>query len=254
LDQHQISALALLYRTLPGGFFEVMPHWIRGFSGLQNPFFNIFLPIDSAGLSDETLADTSAFFSSRNVLYAVELIHDRLPEGPDYLTDRRYQSLPPQPAMLLDSSPNQLPFNSDIVIERVVTVPLLTAFCTLLHRVFDFSLRDMVKFFPAAYLKEDKIRLYLAFLNEQPVATGAVICTEGVATIRDMCTLDEYRGRGIATTLAHHMINDARGNGCPLAMLYSTAQAYHIFSKLGFEIYTQRQWFLPPDIDYEDER
>jgi predicted GNAT family acetyltransferase len=110
----------------------------------------------------------------------------------------------------------------------------------------------MTKFFPVAYLKDKKTKLYLAFLNEKPIGAGMSICTEGVASLRDMCTLDEYRGRSVATTLTHRILQDARENGCPLAMLYSTAQAYNIYNRLGFEIYTQRQWFLPPDVDYED--
>jgi GNAT superfamily N-acetyltransferase len=252
LDRHHISAYALMYRTIPGGFFEMMPHWVRGFSGLQNPIFNFFLPLDRAGLNDETLADTSAFFSSRNALYAVELIHDRFPEGPGYLTEHRYQSLPPEPAMYLANLPEEVPLNQDISIERVTTVPSLTAFCTLLNAVFDFPIRELTRFFPVAYLKDNRTKLYLSFLNEKPIGAGMIICTDGVATLRDMCTLDEYRGCGVATTLACRMLKDARESGCPLAMLYSTAQAYNIYNRLGFEIYTQRQWFLPPDIDYED--
>jgi GNAT superfamily N-acetyltransferase len=252
LDRHIISAYAIMYRAIPGGLFEIMPHWARGYSGLQNPIFNIFLPLDWRGLSDETLADTSAFFSSRNVHYAVELVHDLLPKGPGYLTQRRYQSLPPQPAMFLAGAPDDVPLNSTTFIERIMTVPSLTAFCSIMHAVFDFPLRDMSKLFPVPYLKENRIGLYLAFWEDQPVGAGMSVLAEGVVTLRNVCTLDEYRGRGIATTLAHRMLSDARANGCDLATLYSTPQSYTLYNKLGFEIYTQRQWFLPPGIDYED--
>lgn len=252
LDQHIISAYAIMYRTMPGGLFEVLPHWARGYSGLQNPIFNIFLPLGLRGLSDETLADTSAFFSSRNVHYAVEIIHDLLPKGPDYLSQRRYQSLPPQPAMFLAGVPDDVPLNSSLTIERITTVPSLTAFCSIMHAVFDFPLRDMSKLFPVPYLKEKRIGLYLAFCGDQPAGAGMSVLAEGVVTLRNMCTLDEYRGCGIATTLTERILSDARENGCDLATLYSTAQSYSLYNKLGFEIYAQRQWFLPPGIDYED--
>jgi N-acetylglutamate synthase-like GNAT family acetyltransferase len=234
-----------------------MPHWIRGFSGLQLSTFNIFQPLTSAGLNDDLLADTAAFFSSKKVLYAVELVHDQLPEGPDYLDQRRYQPLPPQPAMVLQdfSVHNGVQLNPEVTIERVQTVPSLTAFCTLLHQVFDFPLEDMVKLFPVAHLEKEArniMRHYLAFMDEQPVGTGSCICLEGVVSIWSVCTLDSYRRRGVATTLVHQMLNDAMESHCHLAMLYSTPQAYHLFSKLGFDIYTQRQWFLPPGLRYQD--
>lgn len=252
LDQHIIAAYTLRYRAMIGGLFEVMPDWVRGFSGLQLPVFNVYLPRTQAGLSDENLADTAAFFSSRNVLYAVELVHDVFPEGPDYLNRRRYLSLPPQPAMQLETLPDGVQVNPGVTIEHVATVPALTAFCTLLYSVFDFPERDVLRLYPVSQIKDERMQHYLAFMDEQPVGAGTMICINGVVSIWNLCTLDAYRRRGVATTLLYQMLNDAKNHECHLAMLYSTAQAYHVFNNFGFEIYTQRQWFLPPGIDYEE--
>jgi GNAT superfamily N-acetyltransferase len=247
-----IAVRAVNYRTIRGGLLEVMPHWIRGFSGLQLPFFNEFLPLDAAGLTDETLADTAAFFSSRNVYYVIELVHDKIPEGPDFLHQHRYQSLPPQPAMMLVGSPNTVELNLDLTIERVATVPSLTAFCTIVHAVFDLPLPDLVKLFPARHFEDDRIQHYLAFSDEQPVGAGTTVLTDGVASIWNICTLDSYRRRGVASTLLRRMLADVNEFGSDITLVYSTPHAYQLFSNFGFEIYTQRQWFLPPGIDYED--
>lgn len=252
LDQHIIGAHALRYRTIAGGLFEVMPNWVRGYSGRETPVFNIFLPRTAAGLTDDTLADSSAFFSSKGVFYAVELIHDRFPDGPDFLNERYYQPLPPQPAMYLDNLAPAIQPNPAVLVEVVATVPALTAFCTTLHAVFDFPLRDMLALHPVAQIKEDRIRHYLAFLDEQPVGAGTMIIRDGVASIWDVCTIDQYRRRGVATTLLRRMLTDAGGRNCRLAMLYATAHAYPLFHGFDFEIFTQRQWFLPPGIDYEE--
>lgn len=252
LDQHIIGAHALRYRTIAGGLFEVMPSWVRGYSGLELPVYNIFLPRTQAGLNDDILADTAAFFSSKGVFYAVELIHDRFPDGPDFLYQRRYQSLPPQPAMYIEGFPANIQPNPDVVIDHVATVPALTAFCTTLHAVFDFPLRDILALFPVSQMKEDRIRHYLAFLDEQPAGAGTMIIRDDVVSIWNLCTIDQYRRRGVATTLLHQMLADADEHNCHLAMLYATAHAYHLFNGLDFEIFTQRQWFLPPGIDYEE--
>ncbi|MCB0180832.1 MAG: GNAT family N-acetyltransferase, partial [Anaerolineae bacterium] len=251
LDRHIIDVQSLIYRNIAGGSLEVMPHWVRGFSGLQQPVFNTFLPRDLAGLSDDTLADTAAFFSSRNTLYGVELIEDFVPGGADYLNDCHYQSLPPELALVISGQPNEVDRNTEIMIEKVDTVPSLTAFCTLMHLVFDFPLRDMIKLYSVAHLKEDRIGLYLAFLDEQPVSAGALLRTNGAASITNLVTIDDYRGQGVATTLTYRMLADARELDCDHVMAYSTAQGFSLFHRLGFEIFSQRQWFLPPGIDYE---
>jgi GNAT superfamily N-acetyltransferase len=256
LDEHVIAAQAKLYRAVGGGSFEITSHWARGFSGLQLPTFNIFLPLTTEGLNDETLADTAAFFSSRETIYAIELVHDRFPHGPDYLNQRRYQPLPPQPAMYLTQLPEAVQLTPTISIERVATVPALTAFCSLLHAVFDFSLQDIIKLYSAVQLKEElknTIRHYLAFIDEKPVGAGTIICINGAASVWNMCTLDEYRRQGVATTLLQRMLGEAADSDYHLTMLYSTPLAYNLFNKLGFDLYAQRQWFLPPETYYEED-
>jgi predicted GNAT family acetyltransferase len=114
----------------------------------------------------------------------------------------------------------------------------------------------MAKLYSAIHLKEETkntIRHYLAFIDEKPVGTGTIICLNGVASVSNLCTLDEYRRQGVATTLLHRMISDAVDSDCLLTMLYATPLAYHMLNKLGFDLYAQRQWFLPPEIAYEEE-
>ena len=258
LDQHIISARVKLYRSIPGGSFEIMRDWVRAYSGLPIPSYNVFQPITAEGLTDDTLADTAAYFTSMGTFYTVELIHDQFPEGPDFLDKRRYQPLPPEMAMVLEGPHDEtdIRLNAGVAVERVTNVPSLTAFCTLLHQVFDFALEDMIKLFSVRHLGDglkDNIQHYLAFADEQPVGVGTVIFIDGVASVWNVCTIDNYRRRGIATTLVHEMLTDADERGCPLKILYSTPHAFSLFSKFSFEIFTQRQWFLPPGLDYEED-
>ncbi|MDM8518769.1 GNAT family N-acetyltransferase [Anaerolineales bacterium HSG6] len=255
LDNHIIAAQALFYRAMENGLFEILPDWVRGKSGVQIPSFNIFMPLNENGLDDEVFADTAAFFNSQRVVYAIELIHDHLPHGPDYLNKRRYQPLPPQPAMLMSELPTNLKQNAKVRIERVKTVPAHTAFYTTLHAVFDYNIDDVVQLFPVRHLNENQIhtiRHYLAFVDDQPVGTGSIICKHGVASVWNLCTIDAYRRQGIANTLLYTMLNEANKDGYDLAMLYATAQSYQLFNQFGFDIFTQRQWFLPPSIQYAD--
>ncbi len=256
LDQHFIAAQARLYRSMIGGLFEVTPHWVRGYSGLSLPTFNVFMPLTPAGLTDETLADTAAFYFSADTLYAVEIVHDHFPHGPDFLTERDYQPLPPQPAMVLTQPLGPVQLNPAVGVERVGTVAGLAALSGLLNSVFDLPLADMARLFSAAHLKEElksTIRHYLAFVGDRPVGMGTVICANGVSSIWNLGTLDEYRRQGVATALLQRMLTDASDSGYAPTMVYSTPLAYHLFNRLGFDLYAQRQWFLPPELDYEED-
>lgn len=258
LDQHATATRAMMFRTVAGGSCEIMRDWVRAYSGLPIPSFNIFQPLSPRGLNDDALADAAAFFSSHATLYTVELIEDRFPDGSDYLDKRSYQPLPPQLAMFRNESfdDTHIHLNPSVIVEPVNNVPSLTAFCTLLHKVFDYALSDMIKFYPVRHLDaehKDKIHHYLAFMDDQPVGAGSIICMEGVASIWNVCTVDEYRHQGVATTIVHRLLGDAGEHGFSLKMLYSTPHAYHLFANYGFEIYTQRQWFLPPGVEFEDD-
>lgn len=255
LDKHAVSAQTFFYRTIIGGECELTPNWLRGLSKIQMPSFNILMPFDESGLSDDLLADTAAFFYSHDVMYAIELVHDQCPAGPEYLNQRRYQPLPPQPAMYLSELPADVNLNEAVKVERVQTVPQHTAFYTLLHQVYDFSLSDMVKLYPVAHLKEENfstVRHYLAFVDEEPVAATTLICQHGVTSVWNLCTVDSYRRKGVATAMLHQALGEAKRDGYNLAMIYATAQAFLMLNKFGFEMYTQRQWFLPPGLVYED--
>lgn len=254
VDKHIIAAQTLLFRSIVGGSFEVMRHWVRGYSGLSAPIFNVFIPRTENGLTDDHLADTAAFFSSRQVHYSVEVVHDQLPHGPDFLYQRRYHALPPQPAMALTDLPDGMAFNADFSVERVATVPALTAFCSVQHNVYDFDFQDLRLRFPVGHLKSEKIGHYLVFYREQPVGAGSIVCAENAVSVWNMATLDPFRRRGVATQLLYHMLREAIAKqNAQLAVLYSNASAYNFFNDFGFEIFTQRQWFLPPNVEYGDE-
>jgi hypothetical protein len=121
LDQHFIAAQTHLYRSIAGGSFEVTPDWVRGFSGLQIPAFNVFMPLTDEGLTDETLADTAAFFPHG---YITQLVSP-IVFAADYLNERRYHLAASAGWFWL--APNVTHLNSAVVIERVNTVPTLTA-------------------------------------------------------------------------------------------------------------------------------
>ncbi|MFQ5613523.1 MAG: GNAT family N-acetyltransferase [Anaerolineae bacterium] len=249
LDDHLVLAQIKMTESLAKGECEVTSNYVRHFTGSGIPSFNFFVPLNANGLTDDILADTSAFYLSRKVIYAIALDEHRLPGGETYLNERRYQALPPQPTMVLPEVPTKFQADPGFGVERIGTVASLSAFYTLIHRVFDFPLDEMRRLFPVVQLKDDAIRHYLAFYDDRPVATGTAICLGDIVSIWNMCTLDNYRRQGIASGLLHHMLCEAAESGCRHSILYSTAMGYSLYDHVGYQLYSQRRWFLPPNVE-----
>jgi len=246
LDEHIIEAQRHLCQSVEGGVFERTETWVRGYTGSRIATFNVLLLLQPQALTDELLSDTAAYFNERRVRHAVAFDEHRLPDGAKELHVRRYQPLPPQPGMVLMGTPRRLPAHPELVVERAGTVAAMTAYCTLVSELFGLPLVETTHLFPINQLRNDAIRHYVGYLNDRPVAVATGILAEGVVSVWNVATRDHVRRQGIATALMYRLLWDAYDDGCDLSMLYSSAMAYSLYKKLGYELYTQRRWFLPP--------
>lgn len=84
-------------------------------------------------------------------------------------------------------------------------------------------------------IHKDKIRLFLAFLDEAPVASGLLYDSDNVVGIHMVGTLPTYRCRGIARTLMTSLLNDALTSGATHATLQASDLGLPLYENLGFE-------------------
>lgn len=77
-------------------------------------------------------------------------------------------------------------------------------------------------------------RHYLARLDGQPVATCSLFLGAGVAGIYDVSTLPERRRRGIGRRVTAAALDEARAEGCRVAILHSSALGAGMYRALGF--------------------
>ncbi len=246
LDTHILEAHRHLCQSVAGGIFERTETWARWYTGSTIATFNSLLLLNPRALTDDLLSDTAAYFSERRVPHVVAFDEHRLPNGANILHTRRYQPLPPQPGMVLMGTPRRLPSHPDLIIERVGTVAAMSAYCILVSKLFGLPLAEMIRLFPISQLRNDAIRHYVGYLNDMPVAVATGILAEGVVSVWNVATQDEVRRQGVATALMYRLLWDAYDDNCDLSLLYSSPMAYPLYQKLGYELYTQRRWFLPP--------
>jgi GNAT superfamily N-acetyltransferase len=91
--------------------------------------------------------------------------------------------------------------------------------------------------------------LFLAEIDGQPGAAGALSVYEGVALFAGAATVPEFRRRGLQTALLQERMRCAFEHGCDLAMMVAEpgTRSQRNAERAGFHIaYTRTKWRLIP--------
>jgi GNAT superfamily N-acetyltransferase len=102
------------------------------------------------------------------------------------------------------------------------------------------------EFGPVAFAREHTVT-FLAELDGQPGAAGAVTLHDGVALFAGAATLPEMRRRGLQAALLEARMGYAFEHGYPIAMMVTEAgsQSQRNAERKGFRIaYTRTKWQL----------
>lgn len=79
-------------------------------------------------------------------------------------------------------------------------------------------------------------RLYVGYLNDQPVATNILFKGAGVASVYGVGTRPEARGQGIGAAITLKPLLDARRQGYHFGVLFSTEMGQPVYRRLGFHM------------------
>lgn len=90
------------------------------------------------------------------------------------------------------------------------------------------------------------MRIWIASLHGEPVATAALFEGAGVAGIFSVATVPEARGHGIGRAVTATVLTEAVARGHRLAVLGSSHLGYPVYRRLGFrEVSRLRSYALP---------
>jgi GNAT superfamily N-acetyltransferase len=247
LDEHILEADQCLCQSVAGGTYERAEDWARSYTGSTISTFNHLLLLNDRALTDDLLSDTAAFFDDQGVPHVVAFDEHRLSGGSNFLHGRSYQPLPPQPGMVLLGPPRKLPSHPGLVIERVLEEVGISVYCSLVSELFGLPLGETARLFPGNQVHNDAIRHYVGFSDDVPVVAGTGILAGGIVSVWNVATRDKVRRQGAATALMERLLDDAWEEDCDSSLLYSSPMAYPLYQKLGYELFTQRRSFLPPE-------
>lgn len=91
--------------------------------------------------------------------------------------------------------------------------------------------------------EEDAIN-YLAYWGGQLAGAGMLFPRGEMGGIYNMCTLPQFRGRGVATSILAQCLADAQQRGCTYVGLTPTDQGRALYRHLGFrEAYQELYYF-----------
>lgn len=94
---------------------------------------------------------------------------------------------------------------------------------TLLRPIFDLLGYD------------DQVYEYLAWLDDEPVATATLFLHGEIGGIFNVATLPTARGKGIGSAITAACLRDAHETGCRAALLSSSAMGLPVYQRLGFQ-------------------
>ena len=76
---------------------------------------------------------------------------------------------------------------------------------------------------------------YVAYVDGDPAAAVVILPVDGDASVWDVATLPEARGRGLCPRLLHRALWDARAAGCDFSSLQATKLGQPVYARLGYQ-------------------
>lgn len=96
------------------------------------------------------------------------------------------------------------------------------------------------------YIKNSDLKLYLGYLHNRPVCTGASLDSSGSAGIYNIATLPDKRKLGLGSAMFHYILNDISNRRSDFCTLKASPAGRNIYAAAGFktvckvEIYDNR--------------
>ena len=126
----------------------------------------------------------------------------------------------------------------DLTVRRVTCAEELTDFAGVFAANWEPPDPPVFGFYQSAapLLLQDQcpMKLFLGYLDDEPVASSELFLTGRIAGLYSVCTRRACRERGIGSALTWTALDDARRRGIPTAVLQSSDRERGMYTRLGF--------------------
>ncbi len=105
---------------------------------------------------------------------------------------------------------------------------------TVVGNVYKNEVKDVLQFY--RYLKNtfgDCVKRYMLYINNIPASTAFITFNEQNVYLHYVATTEQLRSQGLATLLCNYILNNTKTS--KQMYLFSSAQGYPLYKKMGFE-------------------
>jgi ribosomal protein S18 acetylase RimI-like enzyme len=142
------------------------------------------------------------------------------------------------PGMVADVVAPPLKVLPPLEIRRVGDTPTRDAFCAIGSVCFNVP----ISWFREVFDNDgvwDRFRAYVAFADQQPVSTAAVVIGGGAAGVYNVATFPGFQRRGYGEAVMRYALAEARReHGIERTILQSTTAGFRLYQRMGYKVVT----------------
>lgn len=210
------------------------------------PVFNGAAIFDESLFNRPTIRMIEDYFDPRERPYSIMTLEALTPQAARMLMPFNYVEYDSMPAMWLDGEPiDDPPASPDVWVRQVDSPVPLAVFRRILSNVFYLSISEVNLVLGEKTLQIPYVRHYLAWVGNVPVGTASLVLQDGVAGVWNVGTLPEYRHKGVAATLMHHILREARADGFGKSMLLASNEGQPLYNRLGYKTLSHIRVYVP---------
>ena len=149
------------------------------------------------------------------------------------------------PGMLLVPVPVAFPPPPpSLRIEQVSNEEQLSEYWKVAAKAFGMPMVMTKLIIPRVPAATDSAVLLLGYEGGEPVASGAVISTEGIAGIYTIGVMPKSRKRGYGEAITWAAVKAGRERGCKVSYLQASKMGLPIYERMGFKVTAEYpEWF-----------
>ena len=230
-DEHDDLAFAEMLGSHPamrktGDFYEML-------TGIRNPMANMMFGL-RVPEPERTIAEITDRVRAMGQPTNWWVGPCTKPDGLDeILVPYGWVEEKPAPALAIDLTKLEVPNAPErLRLKEVLSSEDLSEW----HSAFSIGYRAPIEM---ARLVSPKIggamRLYTAFIGDEPVGTTGLFITNGVPGIYCVSTFPDFRGRGIGAAVTAQPLLQARDEGYKVGTLQASTLGYPVYKRLGFQ-------------------
>lgn len=126
----------------------------------------------------------------------------------------------------------------ELNINSVENITQLNDFISVMSELMPTEADEIKKFYIKAsdHILQNpvKLKLFVGYINNKPVATSALFCEAGVVGIWDIITLPIARRKGIGTDMTLAALKEGKKRGYHIGVLTASDEGKFVYQKLGF--------------------